>query len=320
MATSGTIGRTEIPTSRVIEHALRRCGVLPSNQTSETVQIALDCLYLMLVHSVNLDFNLWCIDRMLIGLDKGLKAYGLPIGTHDLLNVNLGIPQYLTGTLNSETYTLDTPGISTRVAVKFLELPTSNLTIEGLNQGSDWIRVATIFSNELYGLNDWHWFDLDPSIELSAVRIAGASVVEMRVAGQTSELPLTPLNQDMYLGLPNKELETSTPVNYLFDKKLDPKVILWGVPDSDERYLRVRVHRQVQDIGRLTHTLAIPQRRFEDVITQLASKLALELPGVDSVRITLLQSLAEKINHEAGEGETDLAPVNFLPQISAYTR
>ena len=320
MATSGTIGRTEVPTVKVIEHALRRCGILPSSQTPEIVQIALDCLYFMLIHSANTTFNLWCIDRLLMGTREGQKRYALPVGTQDLLNVVRGTPETIPGTLSVDTYTFSSENIVNKLAIKYSTLPQANLTIEVQDTEDNWLSVGTILASENYTINDWHWYDLDPSLMAKAIRVTGIDAIEMRPSVPVTEIPLEPLNQDQYLALPNRDARTGSVVNYLFDKKLNPSIILWGVPDDDSQYLWVRVHRQVQDVGRLTQTLGIPHRWFESVVTLLASKLAIEVPGVDPARITLLQNLASKINLEASEGETDLAPVNFLPGISAYTR
>ena len=48
--TSGTVGNTVIDTAAVLEHAFRRVKVHPSQQTPETVQIAKENLYLLLLN------------------------------------------------------------------------------------------------------------------------------------------------------------------------------------------------------------------------------------------------------------------------------
>jgi len=74
MATSGTVGQTVISTAKVIEHAVRRCGLLASQQTPEVVYVAKDCLFLLLMHYANTSLNLWCVERKLVGLQEGRRA------------------------------------------------------------------------------------------------------------------------------------------------------------------------------------------------------------------------------------------------------
>lgn len=320
MATSGTIGRTVIKTSKVIEHALRRCLIPPSNQNPEIISIAQDCLYLILTHSVNTTFNLWCIDKLLLGLQSNRGNYDLPRGTQDLLNASLGNPTLIPGELSVDTFNFTSSSRVTRIGVKFSSLPTSDQNIELQLPDDSWLIVGQVVVDDLYSVDDWHWFALDPSPEGKAIRLTGMSISEIRPSSGSTEIPLSPLNQDQYMALPNKELSVSSPSNYLMEKKLTSSVTLWGIPNSDSKYLIVRVNRQVQDVGKLTQSLAIPDRWFESLITVLASKLAIELPGVDPKRIELLLGLAEKITFEAREGESDRAPINFLPRIAPYTR
>ena len=53
MATSGTVAKTVIDTSTLLEHAFRRVKVAPSAQTPETIEIAKNCLYMLMLNRVN---------------------------------------------------------------------------------------------------------------------------------------------------------------------------------------------------------------------------------------------------------------------------
>ena len=89
MATSGTVAQTVISTAKVLEHALRRAGVTASAQTPDVVDVAKECLYLLLSHYANTSLNLWCIEKVLVPLTEGKAEYSLPRGTNDVLNVHL---------------------------------------------------------------------------------------------------------------------------------------------------------------------------------------------------------------------------------------
>lgn len=92
MATSGTVGQTTISTDRIIEKAVMRCGLSPTFLTAESIDIALEDLFMLLLSLSNRGLNLWCIDRQVVPLVAGQSTYVLPDGTQDLLNVLLSTP------------------------------------------------------------------------------------------------------------------------------------------------------------------------------------------------------------------------------------
>ena len=92
MVTSGTVGSTTINVTRLIEKALRRCGLSPASNTQETMETAREDLFMLLMSLSNRGLNLWCIDRQEIPLVAGTATYTLPAGTLDVLNLNLATP------------------------------------------------------------------------------------------------------------------------------------------------------------------------------------------------------------------------------------
>ena len=92
MATSGTVGQTVIPVSRLLEKAIRRCGLSPASLTAETVSNALETMFMFTMSLTNRGLNLWCIEQAEIPLVAGQAAYVLPAGTLDVLNVLLMVP------------------------------------------------------------------------------------------------------------------------------------------------------------------------------------------------------------------------------------
>ena len=321
MATSGTVGQTVISTAKVLEHALRRCQIPTSNQTPETVLIAEECLYLLLMHYANTSFNLWCVDKVFIGYQDGRKDYPLPTGSNDVLNVLHCTPQLATKTtLIVNVQTLDQFYRVVRVGVKFSVLPLVDFIISTSADGVTYTDRKSARVTDLSDSSLTYWYEFDPAVNCKYVQVSSGTVSSMLVATSTTDIPVSQLNRDMYSGLPNKDMPSSTVTNYLFGKTLDPFLTLWPVPNDETRHLMLWVHRNIQDVGRLTQVLAIPQRWFESTIIQLAFRLSLELPGVPDARIQLLSGLAAKFQIEASGEETDSAPIFLQPRIGSYTK
>lgn len=320
MATSGTVGQTTINTATVIEHALRRCGLNPIIQTPESIDIAKECLYLLLTHYANRGLNLWCVERDLIGYRQGQKEYSLPTGTCDVLNQMDCTPSNIPATRSGSKLIFDDFDTVIRLGVRYSVLPASDYPIEVSQEDVLWVNVGSIDHTQVIDTNVVYWYELDVATYGKYIRVNGASVQTMYASNRTTEIPITPTNRDTYQSFPNKDFQSSQVTSSYFNKTLSPSLTLWPVPDSTTKYMAVVVHRQIQDVGTLTQQLAIPQRWFEATTIQLAIRLALELPGVDPGRVKLLLELGEKYQIEAEDEETDSAPITLRPNISPYTR
>ena len=321
MATSGTIGQTVISTAKVIEHAVRRCGLPASAQTPETVYVAKDCLYLLLMHYANTSLNLWCVSNELVGLQPGQKEYVLPAGTNNVLSMQQSTPQLTTQlSLSATKQVLTASSTLVRIGLKFSVLPTTDFNISTSTDDATYTQRVACKLLDLRGVDEVYWFDLDPVVAAKYVLVSAGTLSAVYSATGISDLPITPWNRDTYATIPNKNSQGGTITNYLFNKLMEPTVTLWQVPSDETRHLSLLLHRQVQDVGSLTQSLAIPTRWFEPTIIQLAFRLSMELPGVDPTRIKMLSDLASKFTIEATGEETDSAPIDINPGISSYTR
>lgn len=316
MTTSGTVGQTVINTAKVLEHALRRCGLSPVIQTPEVITVAMECLYLLLTHYANRGLNLWCIERTLIGYQVGKKEYLLPIGTNDVLNELHCTPSLISGTLAGNIFTFDASDTLTRVGIQFSVLPVSATFTISISSGASQVIDSTTVTD----VNTVYWYSFDPSVDCSSVTISAGTVSSIYPANRVTEIPITPVNRDTYQEFPNKDFRSGQVTSSYFNKTLTPSLTFWPVPDGQIKHASVIVHRQIQDVGTLTQQLAIPQRWFEATVIQLAFRLALELPGVDPGRVKILSDLSEKFQIEAEDEETDSAPIYLTPRIAPYTR
>lgn len=234
MATSGTIGVTKFTVIRIIEKALRRCGLNPSATTAETLEMAREDLFILMMSLSSRGLNLWCIDTVTVALVAGQASYVLPIGTIDVLNM-------------------------------VLSSPTSS-------------------------------------------------------PGDYSDIPVMPMNRDDYANQPRKSFQSATPVNYYFEKLVDPKITLWPVPSDAAKHLTIYRYRQIQDIGEFVDELELPARWGEAIIWQLALRLTFEMPEVSKERMAAVQQMAATMVIEAEGNETDNAPTYIAPNIRGYTR
>lgn len=92
MATSGTVGTTRINTAKLLEKAIRRCGLSPASITAETIETAKEDLFMLLMSISNRGLNLWCVDQTFIPLVVGQATYELPAGGLDVLNLLVETP------------------------------------------------------------------------------------------------------------------------------------------------------------------------------------------------------------------------------------
>lgn len=327
MATSGTIGQTQINTAKVLEKALRRCGVGPQIATPEIWETAQESLFMLLMSLSNRGLDLWCIDDQLISLTRGQKLYVLPIGTTDVLNLLHATPMRLDyeesyGANDVTVDFTDTTNI-TQFGLKFSVLPTSPVEFQRSDDGLTWETVQTIALTDLPEVNTYGWYPLSTQQNSLHFRVISAhlgTAQDFFLTNTVREINITPFNRDDYASQPNKTFESEVATNYYFEKLINPQITLWPVPADDARYLHLYRYRQIQDIGTLTEQIEIPARWYEAITWHLALRLCFEIPGIDAARRGEVSQMAQGMTIEVEGGETDNAPTFFAPNIRCYTR
>lgn len=274
----------------------------------------------------NRGLNLWAVDRQTISLYEAQATYPLSAGALTLLNAIFVKPtiQTTTDTVGASSVEADA-GASVRVlryGVRFSVLPTTALNFESSTDGATWTTRSTIAVADLPAVDKLLWTRIDPTVEAQYFRITSATVFtadDFKLVTAESEVPMSPMNRDTYANQPNKYETSGTVTNYFFEKKIAPQITVWPTPDSDDFYIDAFIHRQVQDVGTLMQEIEIPTRWYDAILTHLSARLALELPGVNPERITLLTGLADKMTLEVEGDETDRAPIYLMPNIGGYT-
>jgi hypothetical protein len=126
------------------------------------------------------------------------------------------------------------------------------------------------------------------------------------------------ISRDQYFALPNKDVQ-GVPLQYWYDRQLEPVITLWPVPNDTTYTLRLVRQRQIADVGGLTETLDIPTRWIEATIWQLAKRIVMSLPGLDPTTIQRVTQMAAENQIEVESEDVDNSPVMLQPNISVYT-
>lgn len=322
MATSGTVATTTIDTAALIEHAFRRAKVKPSAQTPETVQIAKECLYFILLNLSNRGLNLWAVEKAFMGLRSGQATYTTPAGTLDVLNVI-----YATPTLETVTFSAIAEGgqadiaSATLIRIGFKLSTAFTGDIQFKSSGT----LLTTLDTTTYAADTYYWADLPVATTGTLFTVGSAAatypvVSDIKCASRSSDLPLSIWNRDSWAAMSNKAQTGHPSTNYFFEKKLTPVITLWPVPDNDDNHLLIYRHRQPQDVGTLLDQVEVPQRWYDGVVWLLSAKIGFELPEVEPTHLQLLVQMADKMEFEAEQSETDGAPIYITPGIGVYTR
>ena len=336
--TSGTVAQTTVLTSTVMDHAVRRCGKLPSTLSGEQIQTVLELLYFQLSDLANRGLSLWCQQKYVYGVVPSSSYYTLDPGITDLLNALYRTSTQLTGAaLSGPNYSgIDlgesSPAAVTNVGVQFAAAQSAlNLVVEGSSDGTNWVQYAAFPANLALAGGAWATLDVDNSATVEFWRIRETvlptlpSTAALNFNTAPYEVQISIQSRDEYTNLPNKSFSVQGPnkaVQGWFDKQRTPRLWLWPQPTQANDQIVVWCQRQIQDVGALTNVLDIPQRWYESIIASLAHAVALELPAQELPpgRLEYLKALKDEQLLQAEDGENDGSPVKLQPNMRGYTQ
>jgi hypothetical protein len=328
MATSGTVARTIVDVVSVIEKAVKKCGVLPTVLTAESLEDARMDLFLLLTGLTNKGINLWCTKKEVYASRAFQAKYALLPGTEDIHT-----PLLRRGTAELQTSLAAAvanyaPTEATKVISVTVSAPAGaySLVLESSVDGVVWINVGSLVAT-LSSVGTL-CFDSDPSPTVLFWRVREtvnlvAAFTSVYFLSNCNEIPMGRLSRDNYTELPDKTIFGESPLQFWYDKQaVAPVLHVWPVPSLDTMQFVIWYQRQIQDIGLFSNTIDIPQRWLEYVIYALGARIILELPKelIDPSRVPLLIGLAEQFERIAADSETDGAPIRLTPNISSYTK
>lgn len=352
MATSGTVGQTIITAGDIVDHAHRRCKLIPQQISGEMIATALRLLWMKMVKLNERGIALWVIDTQLLGLNLGLGDITTSVGDIALLNSNLrqisrisGSPTTGAGGSPGNAYdqdlttactnsapngnidiTFDVTSVLTQVGFLPAVSGTWSYTLQWYD-GTAWHVFATV-TNQVITANRWQWYDLDGVPAATAFRLQATggttlSVFEINCGNNPSDIPMAPIARDTWTQLPNKPSQ-GRPTLYYWDRRITTPIMhIWQTPAPEFtlNYLLVNyVQRQLQDVGTMDQQIELPDRWYLPIIADLAREVGAEAKEVPPDLVAVLDARADLLLTEAWNGESNGAPVHMIPNYGIYTR
>lgn len=340
--TSNTTGQTVISVDEMITHAYMESGKPAEQMTPQYVQASRRALWYLLINLSNKGVNLWLLDYLVMGGQTATREYKLPVGTVDVRVANYRLmtrPSTETdntgGAFDTNStdidYVIPASGAAEAFyfdSYKFLSAgffarnAVATLDVEYSYDGITWNALCSVTNGSI---NDWGYTQIDGSPQANFWRFKNNSPVDVTVqalslASVQQDIPLARLNRDSYFNLPNKDFLGNRSLQYWFDRQVTPIMNVWPVPQNDFQAFQLLVEMQPQDVGKLTNTIAVPDRWMPCMQKQLSAAVAKILPGVDEGRITRLSNEAEILTRQAEDEDRDKSPIYFAPNIAPYTR
>ena len=315
-----TIGQTSIKLSTVLDHAFRRAGVPAESQTPETISIAKNNLFFLLTNYANKGMTYWCVQEQFLPLTQGRISNTLPDGTVDIYSANFRRMSSTTGTDTSDTlwFTRQFDSSTQIVMLKIDSDYSGSITI---STSPDDVTYTDHSSVAHTGVATW--YALDPTFDTTYLRLSVSTgtltVTELLTVSSYFDMQLYRMNRTEYSQLPNKTTQ-STPMQFWYDRKITPEMVLWPAPNADSESHCIQYFRnhQIADVGSLTEELQLPDRWLEAAIWSLAENLCFELPGISADRMKFCAERAASSLNDAQNEERDNSTVSFSPDISVY--
>ena len=354
MPTSGTTGSTVFSNQQLIDHAFRRCKMVPQEITGEHIETALDLLWLITQPLVNRGIPLWNVNKIILPIYEKEQSIATPVGTVDVLDANLRthtriIPTEANATASEGTpfnaFDTDPTTACTQIA------PAGNIKMElasaqaietfGIlpNAAGTWAYVIEASNDDVtyttlitetaqvVVAGEWLWYDVEgvTAYDFWRLRATGATVLdvaELMYQTSPSEIPLYKLNRRDYSNLPDK-VNTGRPTQYWYDKQINqPIITVWPAPQFEFTFaqLTCMVLSQIEDVGTMVQQLEVPDRWYLGIICNLAAHLGREIKEVDESIVPRLDQDSTLHMNDAWAGESDGSSSFFRPNISPYTR
>lgn len=335
MAYSGNIAAKTFNALKVVDHAFRRCRMPAQAITSEMQSYALDSLSFFLDELANIKTPSWCIQQQLLPMYENNQIITLPVGTIDVLNINLNTLQELSGIVTS-TNTSYLVNFTTPTIVNFIGIKWSATAIPVTFQTSPdnvtWTTVGTSTSTNLStgstaAAGNITWDEITGALAKQYFRIiptdgvSTISTTSITLGNMPQAIPMGILSRDNYVNQSNLTF-SGRPTSFYYQRNLpQPVVNLWPAPNvASEKYvISLWRHRQIMDTDNLQQEIEIPDRWLEAIINGLAARVCLETPSADIQLLPLLEARAERSVQRAWDGDNDGSPIQINPGIGVYT-
>jgi hypothetical protein len=191
--------------------------------------------------------------------------------------------------------------------------------------GINWV-TALLTPLTAYVDKVWTYFEIPTPVSAPFFRVretggATLSIRELVFGTNPDDIPMTKLNRDDYATIPFKNQSATYPTQFWMNRVIpQPELWVWPVPNNINVSVVAWYHRYIQDVISLTDEIEVPQRWYENILTNLAARMALEIPKVDPQRRKELGAMAAATEYSTTAEERDNSPISMTPQIGCYTR
>jgi hypothetical protein len=339
--TTGTVSTVAYDTRTVIDRSYGAIGVVPQLITGEKISIAQDLLSLILTDMVNTANPLWCIEKCLITLNQGQKAYVLPVGTNDvrsaffrtMANVS---PATFTNTTAAATFDfgLNQAGVNndTFVATWSINWGSSVSFPVIFQQSEDNVTFTQVGKSKLGTATGTGliWYDMDITNAKRYWRVIPATATPPNLLPTTlvcgvyntpADVLMYRMNFDDYTNMTNKDFQ-GRPLQFWLDRKLSPEMLLWPQPNlmASQNLMPVYRQRLIMDVGTLQQAIEVPTRWFYTIIFALADALGYVTPEANPAKWAAAQTRSAQMQRTTWTEERDKSPIKFQTNIGIYTR
>jgi hypothetical protein len=346
--TSGQYEFQQPPSVELIFDAYERAGVIRPEIKQERIDTAKRSLNFILQSWVNKGLCLWTVKEEMLGLNPGQTTYRLPDYTSDVLDVTLrtsnrnlggtafssagGTAQnafdgnnqtacvqssadgYISYNWNAAQHSISLVGIQSNVT------RTYTLVFEHSFDNSIWIESASEGAQTFPdGEIIWFVVPVPVSANVFRVRESGGAILniqELYFNNLVRDIVITRASRSEYISYPNKKT-TGNPSTYYINRQINPVISFYPTPNSlynNVFYTRVK---QIEDVGALIDSAAIPTRFLEALCSDLAHRLAIkEKERNDISKIQYLKGLADEEFRFAKAEDGEKVPIRIYGDYS----
>jgi hypothetical protein len=202
---------------------------------------------------------------------------------------------------------------------------TLNPVYEYSNDGINWtIVVPAASAATTYTAGQWYWQDVSFPQSGLYFRIRETSggtlnATELVFGTAANEILLSQINKDDYQNLPFKN-QQGRPLQFWLDRQIIPQMWVWPASMYSFNSVVVWARRIIQNVGAFTDSIQMPNRMLDYVLSALAIRMALIIPGIDLVnRLPILQQQLQAAKELAWREERATGPLYFGVNIGGYT-
>jgi len=134
-------------------------------------------------------------------------------------------------------------------------------------------------------------------------------ILEMALRRDGTDYEMDRIARGDYLDFPDKTSQ-GRPSQFYLDRKIQPVINLWQVPENSTDQLVYYYVRRIEDADALTNTTAIPFRFYPCMVAGLAYYLAMKRAPD---RLGLLQGVYEAEFARAAEEDEDRVSLMLVP-------